>query len=256
MSIRALVVDDEPLARRTIRRFLGKSAGVEIVGECGDGDSAVRAIREKKPDLVFLDIQMPEMDGFQVLSRIGARHMPVTIFVTAHDRFALRAFDANAIDYLLKPFGKNRFERALSRAKEHIIGKLKESDVNRIIASLERLATSDKRTDRLSIPGNGRISLVQTNDIDWIEADGNYVRIHTGNRQHELRETLSELEKKLDPAVFLRIHRSTIVNVRRIQEIQAWFHGYHRVLLADGTELRMSRYQHEVARRLGLASRM
>jgi two-component system LytT family response regulator len=253
MRIRALVVDDEPLARRTIQRFLSKSTGVDVVGECSDGGSAVRAIQETKPDLVFLDVQMPEMDGFQVISKVSAKEMPVTIFVTAHDRFALRAFDTNAIDYLLKPFGKERFERALSRAKQRIAGKLDHGEVRRIISSLERLAAERKYPDRLAIPKNGRILFVATKDIDWIEAVGNYVRLHVGNREHEFRETLTELEEKLNPADFLRIHRSTIVNIQRIKEIQAWFHGYHRVLLQGGTELRMSRYQHEMARKLGLA---
>jgi len=252
MSIRALVVDDELLARRTIRRLVGKSAGVEIVGECGDGESAVRAIQESKPDLVFLDIQMPEMDGFRVLSKIGVDQMPVTIFITAYDRFALRAFDANAIDYLLKPVGKARFDRALTRAKQRIAGKVDSGEVKRIISVLEQLATTQKYPNRMAIPQNGRIIFVATNNIDWIQAEGNYVRLHIGSREHELRETLTELGEKLNPAQFLRIHRSTIVNIERIKEIQAWFHGHHRVLLENGTELRMSRYQHEIARKLGL----
>jgi two-component system LytT family response regulator len=253
MSIRALVVDDEPLARRAIRRFLGKHAGVEVIGECGDGESAVRAIRERKPDLVFLDVQMPEMDGFQVLSEVGANEMPVTIFVTAYDRYALRAFDSNAIDYLLKPVGEQRFERALTRAKQRIAGKLNYDEVHRIMSSLERIAATRTYPDRLAIPQNGRILFVPTKDIDWIEAEGNYVRLHVGSREHELRETLAGLEEKLNPAEFLRIHRSTIVNIQRIKEIQAWFHGHHRVLLENGTALRMSRYQREIARKLGLA---
>jgi two-component system LytT family response regulator len=252
MSIRALVVDDEPLARRAIRRFLGKNAGVDIVGECGDGESAVGAIRERKPDLVFLDIQMPEMDGFQVINEIGANEMPVTIFVTAYDRYALRAFDANAIDYLLKPIGKDRFQRAVTRAKRRIAGELKHDELHRIISSLDRLAAVQTYPDRLATPMNGRVQFVATKDIDWIEADGNYVRLHVGRREHEFRETLTSLEEKLNPAEFLRIHRSTIVNIRRIKEIQAWFHGHHRVLLENGTELRMSRYQREIARKLGL----
>jgi two-component system, LytTR family, response regulator len=252
MKIRALIIDDEFLARRTIQRFLSKNTGVDVVGECGDGESAVRAIRERKPDLVFLDVQMPEMDGFQVISKMSANEMPVTIFVTAHDRFALRAFDMNAIDYLLKPFGKERFERALARAKQRIAGKLDHDEVRRIVASLERLAAAGKHPDRLAIPKDGRILFVAMKDIDWIKAEGNYVRIRVGNREHEFRETLTQLEEKLSPADFLRIHRSTIVNIQRIKEIQAWFHGYHRVLLEDGTALRMSRYQHEIASKLGL----
>ena len=253
MNIRALVVDDEPLGRRAIRRFLGKLAGVDVIGECGDGESAVSAIRERKPDLVFLDVQMPEMDGFQVLSEVGVNEMPVTIFVTAYDRYALRAFDANAIDYLLKPIGKERFERALTRAKHGIAGQFNSDEMHRIISSLERLAAARTYPGRLPIPNNGRLLFVATKDIDWIEAEGNYVRLHVGNRGYEFRETLAALEEKLNPSEFLRIHRSTIVNIHRIKEIQAWFHGHHRVLLENGTELRMSRYQREIARKLGLA---
>jgi two-component system LytT family response regulator len=253
MSVRALIVDDEPLARRTIRRFIPKNSGVEVIGECGDGDSAVEAIQRKKPDLVFLDIQMPEMDGFQVVNKVGASEMPITIFVTAYDRFALRAFDANAIDYLLKPFGKDRFERALARAKQRIAGKLDQCEARRLLSALERVAAAQKHLDRLAVPKNGRILFVATRDIDWIEADGNYVRVHVGDREYEFRETLTDLEENLSPADFLRIHRSTIVNVHRIREIHAWFHGHHRVLLENGTELRMSRYQHEIAKKLGLA---
>jgi len=244
MSIQALIVDDEPLARRAIRRLLAKRADVEVIAECGDGESAIHTIREAKPDLVFLDIQMPEMDGFQVLSNVGASEMPVTIFVTAYDRFALQAFDANAIDYLLKPVSRGRFERALDRAQQRIAGKLAANDdVRRVLASLQRLAVAPRYLDRLAIPGNGRLRFIATENIDWIEAEGNYVRVHVGKHVHEFRETLTELEGKLSPACFLRIHRSTIVNIHRIREIQTWFHGYHRVVLEDGTELRMSRYR-------------
>lgn len=252
MSIRALIVDDEPLARRSIRRLLGKNSGVDIVGECEDGQSAAQVIRELKPDLVFLDVQMPEMDGFHVLSEIGADAMPVTIFVTAHDRYALRAFDANAIDYLLKPLGKDRLERALAKAKQQIDGKVDRNELRKAISTLEHIAAATKHPDRLAIPKNGRITFVAIEDIDWIEGEGNYVRLHVGNREHSLREALTELEKKLSSSDFLRIHRSTIVNIHHIKEIQPWFHGYHRVLLENGTELRMSRYQREIARKLGL----
>ena len=252
MNIRALIVDDEPLARRSIRRLLGNNSGVDIVGECQDGESAAQAIRERKPDLVFLDVQMPEMDGFRVLSEIGADAMPVTIFVTAHDRYALRAFDANAIDYLLKPLGKDRFERALARAKQQIHGKVDRNELRKAISTLEHMAAAAKHPDRLAIPKNGRITFVATEDIDWVEGEGNYVRLHVGDREHELRETLTELEKKLSSSDFFRIHRSTIVNIHHIKEIQPWFHGYHRVLLENGKELRMSRYQREIARKLGL----
>jgi two-component system, LytTR family, response regulator len=256
MSIRALVVDDERLARRAIRRLLGSHADIEVIGECVDGESAVNAILDKKPDLVFLDVQMPGIDGFHVLGTVGAAGMPVTIFVTAHDRYALRAFDTNAIDYLLKPVGKDRFDRALARARQRIAGTIDYEDVRRTISNLEHLSAARRYPDRLPVPRSGRVLFVAVEDIDWIEAQGNYACLHVGPCEHELRETLARLEEKLNPAEFLRIHRSTIVNVHRIKEIQRWFHGHHRVVLNDGTELRMSRYQRDVAKKMGLIERL
>ena len=252
MTIRALIIDDEPLARRSVRRFLDKGAGIEVIGECGDGDSAVEAIREKRPDLVFLDVQMPEMTGFDVIRKIGPEAMPVTVFVTAYDRYAVRAFDANAIDYLLKPFGKERFDRALKRAKERLAGKLNLNDLRVVLASFEHDQGQEIYVDRLTVAENGRILLINVKDIDWIAACGNYAQLHTGRRTYEIRQTLTYLEAKLNPREFLRIHRSTIVNVRRIREIQPWFRGHHLVILQSGQELRMSRYQREVAKQLGV----
>lgn len=254
MRIRALIVDDEPLGRRGVLRFLKNDPEIEVVAQCGDGESAVAAIRARNPDLVFLDIQMPEMDGFEVVRRVGPQRMPVTVFVTAFDRYAVRAFDANAIDYLLKPVGQARFERALARAKERIAESSKEDVAERIVATLEQINRQDKYLDRLPVSENGRILFVKTEEIGWIEANGNYVRLHVGARTYEIRETLNNLERKLDSRDFLRIHRSTMVNVHLIKEIQPWFHGYHLVLLQNGQELRMSRYQSEIAKRLGLRS--
>jgi two-component system LytT family response regulator len=180
--------------------------------------------------------------------------MPATVFVTAYDRYALRAFDANAIDYLLKPVGQARFEKALARAKERIAEKSDRATTQRLFAMLGQLKAQEQYVERLPVAENGRILFVKTKEIDWIEADGNYARLHVGARAHEIRDTLSTLEQKLDPRDFLRIHRSTIVNVHVIKEIQPWFHGYHLVLLQNGQALRMSRYQNEVAKRLGLPS--
>jgi two-component system, LytTR family, response regulator len=253
MRIRTLIVDDEPLGRRGLLRFLKNDPEIEVVAQCGDGESAVAAIHSRNPDLVFLDIQMPEMDGFEVVRRVGPQRMPVTIIVTAFDRYAVRAFDANAIDYLLKPVGQARFERALARAKERIAESSKEDVAERIVATLEQINRQDKYPDRLPVSENGRILFVKTKEIDWIEANGNYVRLHVGARTYEIRETLNNLERKLDSRNFLRIHRSTMVNVHLIKEIQPWFHGYHLVLLQNGQELRMSRYQNEIVKRLGLA---
>lgn len=255
MKLRALIVDDEPLARRGLLRFLREDPDIEVVAQCGDGQSAVAAILGKKPDLVFLDVQMPAMDGFEVVRRIGAEKMPATVFVTAYDRYALRAFEANAIDYLLKPVGKPRFEKALARAKERIAEKSNRDASQRIITMLGQLNGEKTYLERLPVSENGRILFVKTKEIDWIEANGNYARLHVGARTLEIRETLSALEQKLNPHDFLRIHRSTIVNVHLIKEIQPWFHGHHLVLLHNGQELRMSRYQTDVAERLGLLSR-
>ena len=253
MTTRTLIVDDEPLARRGVRRFLKTHPDVELIGECGDGESAVAAILAKHPDLVFLDVQMPEMDGLEVVRTIGADKMPAIVFVTAYDRYALRAFEANAVDYLLKPFGKERFDRALLRARERIAGNLNCDKLLGVIAGLEEIRTQKRNAERIAITENGRVHFVKTRDIDWIGAEGNYARLHVGIREYELRETLTSLQRRLNPLDFLRIHRSTIVNVHRIKEIQRWFRGHHLVLLDNGKELRMSRYQPEIARRLGLA---
>lgn len=249
--IRTLIVDDEPHARRSIRRFLEREDGVEIVGECGDGESAVHAIRGKKPDLIFLDIQMPEMTGFEVIRKLGTS-MPVTVFITAYDRYALRAFDTNAIDYLLKPFSRERLQRAVARARERIAGRAGVGEVRRLLASLDKTDSSHQRLERLSVCHNGRIFLINVDEIDWISASGNYAILYVADRHYETRETLTRLEARLDRRHFLRIHRSTIVNVRRIREIRPWFHGHHLVVLETGVELRMSRYQKDVAKQLGI----
>jgi len=254
MTIRALIIDDEPLARRGLLRFLKNDPEVELLAECADGESAVASILSQKPDLVFLDVQMPEMDGLSVVRTVGVSRMPVTIFVTAYDRYALRAFEVNALDYLLKPVGQERFTDALTRAKRRIAEK-SQCDLNQNIkAMLERLRGTEY-LEHLSVQQNGRIVLVRTKEIDWIEANGNYARLHVGVRTHEIRETLNALERKLDPRAFLRIHRSTIVNVCAIKEMHPWFHGYHRVLLQNGQELRMSRYQNKIAQQLGFRIR-
>jgi two-component system, LytTR family, response regulator len=254
MNIRAVIVDDEVLARRSVLRFLASSPDIEIVAECGDGESAVSAILARKPDLAFLDVQMPEMDGFEVVRKVGAELMPVTIFVTAYDRYALRAFEVNALDYLLKPFGQKRFEQALARAKQRIIEKSDRDAAHRMMAMLENFKKENEFIDRLPVAQHGRILLVKTAEVDWMEAEGNYVRVHAGTRHYEIRETLTGLEQKLNPRDFQRIHRSTLVNVHRIKEIHPWFHGYHLVVLANGKKLRMSRYQNATARHLGLGT--
>ena len=240
-KIRALIVDDEPLARERIRTLLESDLEIEIAGEYANGRAAVSALQKQAPELLFLDVQMPGLDGFGVLETIGPEKMPVTIFVTAYDQYALRAFDVHALDYLLKPFDRERFEKALRRAKAQIAGE-RTADLNqRLLALLEDLKPGPKYLDRLVIKSAGRIFFLRTEEIDWIEAAGNYLRLHVGKESHLLRETMSGIEGKLDPARFIRIHRSTIVNIDRIKELHPWFRGEHVVILRDGTRLTLSR---------------
>lgn len=240
MRIRVLIVDDEPLARERIRDLLASVADVEILGECGNGMEAVAAISEKKPDLLFLDVQMPQLDGFGVVEAVGIENMPMTIFVTAYDRHALRAFEVHALDYLLKPFDAERFSKALERARARM-GQDKPAIDERLEAFLSDVQTRNKPLERIMIKTSGRIFFLRVEEIDYIEAAGNYVRLHVGKEDHLLRETMTSLEGKLDPHKFLRIHRSTIVNFESIQELQPLFHGEYAVILRNGTQLTLSR---------------
>ena len=240
-KIRVLIVDDEPLARRRIKRMLGGDPEVEVIEDCASGHQALAMMRDSEPDLVFLDIQMPEMDGFSVLEAIAPERLPFIIFVTAYDQYALRAFEFYALDYLLKPFDRERFEKAMQRARDRI-SKEKGDELNqRTIALLEEIKARSEYLGRLVIKSGGRVFFIKTDEIDWIEAEGKYVRLHVGRESHLLREAIGGLEAQLDPARFLRIHRSTIVNIDRIQELQPWFHNEYRVILRDGTELMLSR---------------
>jgi two-component system LytT family response regulator len=237
--IKTLVVDDEPLARERLIRLLKDEPDVEILGECGNGQEALNALRRHAPDLLFLDVQMPEMDGFAVLETLGKSHPPAIIFVTAYDQYALRAFDVHALDYLLKPFNRERFRQALARAREAIehqrIGRLDQ----RLLSLLEDMRP--KHAERLMVKTSGRVFFLKTDDVDWIEAAGNYVKLHAGRERHLLRETMSHLEGRLDPNRFLRIHRSTLVNIDRIKELHPLFSGDYTVLLRTGAELTLSR---------------
>ena len=252
MKIRTLIVDDEPLGRERIRTLLGNDEEIEVVGECADGKQAVAAIERTGPDLVYLDVQMPEMDGFAVLDAIAGEQMPVIIFVTAYDRYAVKAFEVHALDYLLKSFDRERFHAALHRAKEEI-GRSREGLWNeRLRGLLEDLQSRQKRLTRLVIRSAGRIFFLRVEEIDWLEAADNYVRIHVGRESHLVRETLQSLEDRLDPSRFLRIHRSTLVNLDRIHELHPLFHGDYVVKLVDGTELSLSRnYREKLAGPLG-----
>jgi two-component system LytT family response regulator len=250
MSISALIIDDEQLAREELKYLLDSVGGVDVVAQGANGIEAVDLIEEHHPDLVFLDVQMPEMDGFHVVEAVGVEQMPVTIFVTAFDRYALRAFDANAVDYLLKPFAAERLRRALARARDRCVGKLDQEAARRLFSLLDRTRFQTDYAQRLTVSTRGRILFVEVADIDWIEAEGNYARLHVSRRIYDVRETLQSLMEKLDPRDFVRIHRSTIVNRSRIREVQPWFRGSHIVVLESGEELRMSRYQREAVEQL------
>jgi two-component system LytT family response regulator len=241
MTIRTLIVDDEPLARHRLRALLEVDPEITVVGESADGEQAVADLQKLRPDLAFLDVQMPVLDGFGVLEALAGEPLPVVIFVTAYDRYAVKAFEVHALDYLLKPFDKERFAAALQRAKDHVRRAEALTLEERLRKLLQAVPQRPDSPDRLVVKSGGRVYFVRVADIDWIEAAGNYVRLHVGKEDHLLRQTLGALESKLDPSRFVRIHRSTIVNVERIRELQPAFHGDYVIILHDGTELALSR---------------
>jgi two-component system LytT family response regulator len=233
--IRALVVDDEPVARSHLRALLEDRGDVQVVDECGDGRTAVDRIRALGPDLVLLDVQMPELDGLGVVRAIGPDRMPPVVFVTAHDQHAVDAFEVHALDYVLKPVHRARFNGAIDR----VVGLIRSgSAVNRsrpLAEALERLSPSG--SERLAIKSGERVLYLKVSDIDWIEAADDLVRLHVGKTIHEHRSTMSQIEQRLPPSRFVRIHRSTIVNIERVREFQPWFQGDWILVLADGTRL-------------------
>jgi two-component system, LytTR family, response regulator len=239
MKMRVLIVDDEPWARKRIATLLKAEADVEMVGECSGGAEAVRTITERVPDLVFLDVQMPEVDGFEVVEAIGPDQMPLVIFATAYDKYAIQAFDAQALDYLLKPFDEERFRKALSRARREFIEKTPSERTIRGL--LESVQSRQRFLQRLAVRSGGRILFLKAVDIDWVEASGNYVTLHAGTDSHMLRTGMNALEPKLDPEQFVRIHRSTIVNLDRVRQMQPWFRGEQILVLKDGTQLNVGR---------------
>jgi two-component system LytT family response regulator len=251
---RVLIVDDEPLAREKIRLLLAREESVELAGECGNGADAVAAIQKLKPDLVFLDVQMPDGSGFDVIGHVGAERMPAVVFVTAYDRYALRAFDVHAVDYLLKPFDGERFQKALSRAQQHLERKDAGELERRLLELVQDLRPAPQRPERFVVKSGGRVFFVRTDEIDWIEAAGNYVKLHVGADAHLLRETMNALEAQLDPDVFYRIHRCHIVNIERVKELQPWFNGEYVVMLRSGARLTLSRgYREKLQDRIGRA---
>jgi two-component system, LytTR family, response regulator len=250
MKIRTLIVDDETAARERIASLLAAEPDVAIVGECENGAQAVAAVRAQKPDLMFLDIQMPEVDGFEVLRRLG-RDLPVVVFVTAFDRYAVKAFEVHALDYLLKPFKPARLAAAVAHAREHLAAHGEGALTERIRALLDaRSATEPVPLTRVTVRQGERVRFIKTNDIDWIEASGNYVVLHVAGEKHTLRETLGAFEAKLAPKQFLRLSRSAIVNLERVRAAEAGFNEEHFVLLNDGTRLTMTRGLRELQDRL------
>jgi two-component system, LytTR family, response regulator len=251
-AIRVVIVDDEPPGRMLVRKMLLRSSEFEIVGECENGYEAISRIREARPDLVFLDVQMPEVDGFGVIEALKTERLPHIIFVTAYDQYAVRAFDVHALDYLLKPFDQERFAEALERAKRQMLGDDSGDVNNRILALLAEGRAPAAHLDRLIIKTEGRVFFLKTDEVEWIEAEGNYVALHAGKNKYLFREAISTLAERLDPRKFQRIQRSTIVNIECIRELQPWFRGDYKVVLRDGTELKLShRYRDNLTRFLG-----
>lgn len=271
MPMRVLIVDDEPIARRRISRLLKLEEDVEVVNEVGSGTDAVAAIREQRPDLVFLDVQMPDLDGFGVVSALQKEDaMPAIVFVTAYNEYAVKAFDVNAVDYVLKPFDGERFRSAFQRARSALEQKNSAEAGRRIKALLEEVLGEQRAAqaltgangngggapqvqpvqrarylDRLMVKHDGRVFFVKVADVDWFEASGNYVRVHVGRVSHLIRETMHGIEAQLDPNLFARIHRAVIVNMDRIRELQPWFAGDYIVILRDGRQLKLSRTYRE-----------
>ncbi len=247
--MRVLIVDDEAWARRRIRSLLEREPDVEIAGECDGGAAAATAIAELSPDLVFLDVQMPDMDGFEALAALPPEALPPVIFVTAFDKYAVRAFEADALDYLLKPFEDSRFQAALDRARrqEGDRGQALAAGIERLLA---RLPEEKRRLRRIVVRSGGRVVFIKTSDVEWLEASGNYITLHVGGEQHLVRETMNRMEPKLDPEQFLRVHRSAIVNLDFVKHLDPWFQGELTLSLTTGARVTVGRSYVDRLRRL------
>ncbi len=241
MRIKVLIVDDEPLARDRIREMLKGDREIKIIGEARNGCEAVEAMTDHAPDIVFLDVQMPDMDGFEVLNTLRVKRMPLIIFVTAYDQHAVHAFDVHAIDYLMKPFDRKRFAKALSHAKDQMKRPPDEADTGVIRRFLEDLKVGVRHLERFAIKTGEKVLFVRAEEVDSIEAEGNYVRLNVANSSHLLRDTINSIEAQIDPRTFVRIHRSTIVNMNRVKELQTWARGEYRVVLHTGASHTLSR---------------
>lgn len=256
-EIKVIIADDEPLARETIKTYLGSRENVTVLKESSNGLEALRDINDLRPDLVFLDIQMPELNGFEVLREIDLKHLPVIVFATAYDKYALNAFEANAVDYLLKPFNQMRFDAALNKAEKFILGESKEDGfitLKKLIKSYDGLQNlsheASKYITRILVKEHKKYFFVKTEDVQWFEANGDYVILHKEKGTHWMNDSLSSLETKLDPAQFIRIHRSTILNVNSIQDLQPYFNGEFHISLKNGDKVKLSRHYKDKIRQL------
>lgn len=248
-KIRALIVDDEPLARQGVRMLLEKDPQIGLIREACSGKQAVHEILGEEQDLVFLDVQMPEMDGFGVLRKVGLEKAPIVVFVTAYDKYAIAAFEINAVDYLLKPLSTRRFKQALGRAKLRL-GRLDRAPDYKIMALLEQLANGNGYLQRLAVKSGDRTVFLSMNDVDWIQADANYVRLHAAGSHYLLETTMNRISERLDPVFFVRVHRSLIVNVDRIREVQRGAHGEYVLILKNGIQLQSGRTYSDAMKRL------
>ena len=265
MSLRVLLVDDDPWARASVRAFLSAEPGVELAGEAENGREALEAIERADPDILFLDVDMPELDGFGVLEALGDAKVPVVVFVTAHEEYAIRAFEVHALDYLVKPFGLDRFRQAFARARLAVEERDEALRSDRIHSLLEQLREEQRGIERLlsgaepylqrmMVKTQDRVLLLAVDEIDWVEAEGNYVKLHVGKNEYLVRWKIGALEQRLDPRRFARIHRSTIANLERVKELRPWFAGDFIVAMKDGAELKLSRgYRADLEQRLGAA---
>jgi len=250
--LRVMIIDDEPLGRQKIHLLLKDDSTVDVVAESAGGDDAVRQVRALHPDLLFLDVQMPGKDGFAILRELDQEDLPLVVFVTAYDQHAVEAFRVHALDYLLKPFDRERFVEALGRAREQVLQQRNGDAGRRLLNMLGSTPVKDAPIERLMLKTGGKIVFLRAEEIDWVEAQGDYVCLHTGQKKHLLREKISELEQQLPYRSFIRIHRSTIVNIDRIKEMQPLFYGEYSVVLFDGTRLTLSRsFREKVFQRLG-----
>ncbi len=250
MKIRTLIIDDEPLARKRVKQLLASAEEFQVIGEARNVAEAVSDCLELRPDLVFLDVEMPDGSGFDALAKLSAENMPAVVFVTAYDQYTIKAFDVCAVDYLLKPFSEERFHQATARVRERL-SRANDEDLNQQIKNLlAHLKTNRDFLDRLVINHKDRLVVIPAKEVDWVTAYGNYLKVHAGGKTYLLRETINNLSQRLDPEAFLRIHRSTIVNAERIKEFQPMFGGQYAVILKDGSEFVLSRnYRKEILSR-------